>query len=458
MSKIIYRNLNGNARSENFFQYTKEQIASFVKNPAQNEKQLRDAVISLYNSSSHFRRLIKYFAGLSDFSYVISPISYNPDDDLAKIQENYHKTATLLSGANLKSQGDELLTVCFREDVYYCTALVTKDTISFLRLNPDYCKIASREGNVFNVDFDFSYFDAYSEQLELYPQEFQTKYKQYQKDTQNKWIQLDAPYSFAIKCNKDAPTYASPPFAGILREVYDLADYKDLKLARTELENYALLVMKLGLSNGEWEIDFEKAKEFWSNLDSVLPEQVGSVLSPMEIEKIGFDKSGTAETDKIAESEKHLWAAAGVSGQLFSGDVSTSRSLEISVLTDQAFTYSVVQDFAAALNRILQKQSFSKNFAISFLNTSYINRESYAKLLMSTIQYGFPTINMIMSTLGIEPLHTMGLNFLETDVLNLSKKFIPLKSANTVSKSDLGAPEKDGGDLSDEGERSRDKA
>lgn len=73
-----------------------------------------------------------------------------------------------------------------------------------------------------------------------------------------------------------------PPFAGVLRNLYDISDYEDLKLTKTELENYALLVMKLGIDkDGNWLMDYQKAVEFWQNLDQVMPEEIGSVLSPM---------------------------------------------------------------------------------------------------------------------------------------------------------------------------------
>ncbi len=42
-----------------------------------------------------------------------------------------------------------------------------------------------------------------------------------------------------------------------------------------------MLVMTLGIDDeGNWQMDLDKAKEFWRNLDSVLPEEIGSVLSP----------------------------------------------------------------------------------------------------------------------------------------------------------------------------------
>lgn len=50
-----------------------------------------------------------------------------------------------------------------------------------------------------------------------------------------------------------------------------------------------MLVMTLGINeDGDWQMDLDKAKEFWRNLDSVLPEEIGSVLSPMPISKIKY--------------------------------------------------------------------------------------------------------------------------------------------------------------------------
>lgn len=289
----------------------------------------------------------------------------------------------------------------------------------------------------------------------MYPKEFQTKYSQYQKDTTQKWIELDAPYSFAIKVNSDL-LYPLPPFVGILRAIYDLEDYKNLSLSRTELDNYCLLAMKIGLnSQGEWTLDFGKAKEFWQNLEHVLPSNVGSILTPMDIEAFTFDESGTNQNDKVAAAEQHLWDAAGVSSLIFSGSSTSSRALEISGMADESMTWGVVQSIGVAINRILQKQSFSKDFRMVFLPSGRYTRDAYQKSLISVLQYGLPVATSLLATMGIDPLHSLGLNHIETDILDLSNKFRPLQSSNTISSADAGRPESD--NISDEGERTRDK-
>ena len=59
VAKIIYKDLNNSTRSTVFSKYTKDQIASYLQNPEANEEQLRNAVVMLYNLSSHFVRLIR---------------------------------------------------------------------------------------------------------------------------------------------------------------------------------------------------------------------------------------------------------------------------------------------------------------------------------------------------------------------------------------------------------------
>lgn len=459
LNRLITRDLNKNPRSPSFYLYTKEKIQDFLKNPYQNQKALRDAAIYMYSASSHFRRLIQYFAGLSDLAFVVSPYRIDPNSaKVATLNKQYRKTLNMLSAMDIKNQFSKVLTVCLREDVFYGTMWVTNDNVTIQQLPSDYCDLSVIEGNVLNVTFDFSYFDTNSDYLELYPKEFEKKYRLYQNDRTNmKWQELDSPNSFAIKCNNDIINYAVPPFVGIFREVYDLEDYKQMKLTKTELENYALLVMKLGITaEGEWEMDLDKAKGFWRNLSDVLPEEVGSVLSPMSIDKISFEKSNTGDTDTIANAEQNLFTAAGVSTLLFNNDKASSNALLLSIKADQAITFGIVRSIECAVNRFIQSYSYGKNFKVTFLDCSPFNRKELGDQYLKACQYGLPFISMYAASQGLGQAEMDCMNFLENNMLGLIDRFRPLQSSATQSSQEgSGAPEKEIGDLSDSGETSR---
>lgn len=473
ISKLITRDLN-NVKAPTFSLYSREDINNYLQNPYRYETNLRDAVTYIYGASSHFRRLIQYFVGLSDLSYVVSPqkidtATVNPKS----IKRNYRKTLNTMTGFNVKTQFEKILTVCLREDVFYGTMHVTTDNVTIQQLPSNYCAISSIEGNVLNVSFNFAYFDSNSALLDYYPQEFKTKYNQYLKNRTVKWIELDSPTSFAIKCNKDILEYAMPPFAGVLREIYDIEDYKQLRAARTVLENYAMLVMTIEMNDeGEWTIDLDKAKDFWRNLDSVLPDEVGSVLTPMRIDKISFEKSNTADVDTVAEAEQNLFSAAGVSSLLFNNDKASANALTLSIKADQAITYSIVKSLEDMVNRFIQSQGYGKYFKVTFLDCSPFNRKELGDMYLKACQYGLPFISYYASSQGMMQDEMDCMCFLENDVLGLPSRFKPLKNSSTQSSSaststtsdnkgatdEGGAPEKDVDELSESGEQNREDA
>lgn len=460
LNKLITRDLNSNTSTPTFSLYSKSDINTYLSNPYSYEEQLRDAVIYIYGASGHFRRLIQYFATLTDLAYVVEPYKIDPKKaNLKTVSNNYRKTINALSAMDIKTQFPKVITICLREDVCYCTMWVTSDNITLQILPSDYCAISAIEGNVFNVAFNFSYFDTNSSMLQYYPQEFTTKYSQYQANRTMRWIELDSPTSFAIKCNDDITDYALPPFAGILREIYDLEDYKQLKESKTALENYAMISMKLPMDDdGGWALDYNRAKEFWQNLDSVLPEEVGSVLTPMDLEKISFEKSNTGDTDTVAEAEQLVFTSAGVSSLLFNNEKASANALSLSIKNDQAITYGIVKGIQTAINRYIQSQSYGKNFRVNFLNVSSYNQKEAGDAYLKAASYGLPTISYYAATQGMGQAELDSMSYLETTVLGLQDMFIPIQSSTQMSSDSLdseaatdegGAPTKDIGEVSD---------
>lgn len=466
INKLITRDINNYKNVPTFSLYTKNNIVDYLSNPYRNEKQLRRAVTYVYGVSSHFRRLIKYFVGLTDWAFIVMPYKVDPKKANVRItNNNYRKVLNLISSMNIKTQGPKLLTVCFREDVFYGYFRVTSDNVTIQQLPSDYCTISSIEENVPNVTFDFSYFDLHKELLDFYPDEFKSKYLIYKNKRSSKWVELDSPYAFAVKVNADILDYAIPPFAGILRDIYDLEDYRTLKLTKTALENYAMVSMTLPMDeDGNWLLDFNKAKEFWENLDSVLPEEVGSILTPMQMSKISFEKSNTGDTDTISDATQNLFTAAGVSSLLFNNEKASANALLLAIKNDQAMTYEVVKNFGDAINRLIHYMSYGKNFKLEFLNTSAYNSKEVGDAYLKAASYGIPTISAYAASQGIGQAELDAMSFLETDVLELQRIFVPLISSTQMSSDSLesngateegGAPEKDIGEVSDSREANK---
>lgn len=224
-----------------------------------------------------------------------------------------------------------------------------------------------------------------------------------------------------------------------------------------------MLVMTLGVNdNGEWQMDLDKAKEFWRNLDAVLPEEIGSVLSPMPINKISFEKSNTGDTNTIADAEQNLFTSAGVSSLLFNNDKASANALSLSIKADQAITFGIVKSIEGMVNRFIQSQSYGKNFKVTFLDCSPFNRKELGEMYLKACQFGVPMVSYYCASQGLDQSEMDSMNFLENDVLDLKRKLIPLQSSSTQSGGSAtdegGAPEKDADALSESGEQNREDA
>jgi hypothetical protein len=114
-----------------------------------------------------------------------------------------------------------------------------------MNLDPDFCEITGIEDGCLTFSFNFQYFDSYPKELDRYAEEFKTKYEKYKSDKKNnKWQEIEPSKSLCIKI-AELVDYPVAPFTGIFEEIYAIEDYKQLKLAKTELENYLLLVAKI---------------------------------------------------------------------------------------------------------------------------------------------------------------------------------------------------------------------
>lgn len=483
LNHVIVREVAEGNKSR-FLKHDKNEISGYLSDPEKNEKEIREVMQYIYNASSHFKRLIQYFVSLSDLAYIVEPNNIDPSKIKAStIRSNYRKTLAALSSMHIKTQVPKILTVCFREDVFYATLWTTADDITIQQLPSNYCRVSSIEGNVMNVEFDFTYFDNNEELLDSFPAEFRSKYNMVSSKKQSKsgrgrtsrgtsrskWVELDSPTSFAIKVNSDNVLYPVPPFVGLLREIYDIEDYKDLKLSKTAIDNYAMIAMKLPLDDdGGYVLDFPKAEQFWRNLDSILPEEIGSILTPMEMSKIGFDNPRMGTSDTIAEAEQNLFTAAGVSSLLFNNEKASSNALLLSIKADQAITYGVVKQIGDAINRYLQHQSYGKYFSINFLDVSPWNRKEVGDAYLKSASYGLPTISMYAASQGLSQEKLDSMSFLEGEVLQLQKMFKPIVSSTQMSgKESLegkgatdegGAPKKDVGEITESGEQNQEDA
>lgn len=441
-----------------FYKYTKDQITNFLSSPDRNSASLVDASIYLYNVSSHYKRLINYFAKMPIYAYSIIPYKFNPQNvNESGFANSYKKAIEQLEILNMSHEFLKVMTTAFREDIFYGYEYSTKDSYYIRQLDYKYCKISSVEDGCYCFAFDFSYFRSNENLLENYGEEFITKYNAYKSNNNLRWQELDSKKTICIKVQEDL-SYVLPPFVGVFPAIYDIEDYKALMKTKTEIGNYKMLSMKIPFKDNAPEIDWEIAKSFHRQFDEVLPENIGSVLTPMDIESFDFDKSGSnQDSDYITQAEDQYWSSAGTSGLLFgNGDNPSSSTIKLSLKSDEEMVFAVMRQLERWVNRKLRNLSGTQKFKIKFLDVTVYNQEDKFNQIIKGAQYSLPLKTAANSVLGFEANDIVAMSYLENNYLKLQDSLIPLQSSYTQTSEELNGRntnESKGEDLTDSGEQ-----
>lgn len=461
LAKLTLQDLRESRKDSVLFsRYKKEDVIKWLEKPETYVKQIREACLFLYSSSNHFRRLISYFSTMHLLAYIVVPYgAYGETINKKMFKSSFLRAVRILDKMNIQHELQSVLTVGFREDTYYGYVYETEDSFFLRQLPYIRCMISTIEDGVYNFAFDFSLFDLSSENPEKYGEEFVEKYKLYKGDKKLRWQELDSTKTMAIKVNQDL-SYNIPPFAGVLEAIYALEDYRSLFLAKTELENTKLLSFKIPLDeNNRITMDDTMRQKFYAEIGQELPGRVGYLISPFEVTTHSFEKSVVgADTISIAESE--FYNSAGVSSFIFNNEKASSASLTQSINSDFGIVKSVMKQIERWINRKLKQEPGKFKFKCQFLDVSIYNQEAMFKLYKETATLGLPTKMALAAILGYSPSDTLNMGLLEEELDIRDTLFSkPLLSSNTQSidgGDEGGRPEKDEGDLGDDGEKTKD--
>ena len=468
-----------NIVTKSYTTYNKESLRNYLKNPLSdtNSKNLRKLSQYLYILSAQYRRIISYFASQIDLTAlnVIPNVAMTKDNDDEKILQNYEATLKWIEKMNMQGQIFSIMTVLLREDCFYGYIYYDEsseqDTNSFLilPLDPDYCRISSvNYDGTLNMAYDFSFFNGSTnaKYLEWYDKEFTTLYNAYQKDSKLRWQELDPERTVVLKFNYDQTDRVIPPFASLFEDIIDLVDLRGITSIKDQLSIYKLLVAKIDTLSGtdepnDFEISLDLAVDFFNKINASLPEEVGIVLSPMEITPVTFDKDATDETNKISDANSNLWESAGVSQIMDNTKLTGASAIRAKQIFDGLFASKpILFQVEARVNRFLKYVLPDNGMRIKYMPdvTPYTKAEKITQL-KEAASLGLPVKTTYLSLLGLSPLDGYCLNYLENNILKLQDNWMyPLQSSYTqTADGQSGGQEKDLIDLSPEGEKTRDQ-
>lgn len=479
-ARLIINDLSSTKSGRNLLRkYKQSEVREIIENykTEKNQVALRDISQLLWAKSPQYQRLLKHFSGMATFAHVINPIKEIRKLNINKAKKQYVEIGELLKMMSLRHEMTKVLSVAFREDIFY--GYIHKDSKSFYiqQMPFEICKTSSVEDGVLNYSIDMTYFQKRENELYKWADEIQVKYRQWKsarnkKSNLSKWVELDAGNTICIKVNEDI-LEIFPPFSGIFDSVFDIEGFKELRKDKEKLGNYMVLAQKLPMrtdtdNNNDFLIDKDFMMFFHNQAADTVPENVGVITSPMEIEPITF-KENRADNDGVGKATRDFWDGSGVSQLLFSSENNSSAGLALSIKSDEEIVFQLLTQIERWLNRYLKNQFKDLMFNVSILPVTRFNQGEMYKMYLENAQYGVPVKSHLSATVGLDPIEVMNMSFLENDILKMHEEWIPLQSSHTMSDSDIqsnevdkqnaedGRPKKDDAEIADETSRDRDK-
>ena len=449
--------------------FSKESLRNYLQNIGSNEKNLRNLSRYLFYRCHAYYRLIMYNATMFDLHArsVIPQYDLVKVPDVKKTLKSYQDTLKILDELNLQYEFLKAFALAFREDVFYgCVYYTEGEGMFILPLDPDYCKISGiyATGD-FSACMDMTYFRSRQFELEAYGEPFQSMYRAYE-SSGIKYQPIPDEFCVCLKSRPEDWETVLPIFSGMLNSIINLIDLEDIQAIADEQEIYKMIWLEMETLTGadspdEWKVDPSIMVDYFNRMiEEALPPYISAAIVPGKLDQISFDTSVTNDTNKVSKATETLFNSSGGAQILNSSTISGTTAFSAAIQADTELAISMLlPQVQGWVNRILSYY-VSNPAKVKFFEISVYTKEAFKKSMLEAGQYGLPT-RLAYNTLNqFSEMDTLALNFLEVNCLGLDQALIPLHSSHTQNSDTSetgGAPEKDTGELTDDGEASKDK-
>lgn len=449
-------------------QQTKDQLRTALQNPTANEKTLRSISRYLYYRSHAYFRIVKFFANQFDLNArsIIPNYDLTKDNDQSKILKSFYNTSILVNKLGLQEEIIKELIVAFREDVAYaCVYFDEKNGGLFLMpLDPDYCKIDGyfSDGG-FAFSFDMSYWNKRKDIIEFMGEPWKSMWDKFNADTRNnRWQRLPEENMFCLKFRSEDYDMVVPPFTGIFNGALSLIGLEDIQSTQDEQQVYKMVYLPMKTISGsnepdDWVISPGLMLAYYNKyVSDAIPENYVSsgIIPGDELKMLDFSDDAATDVDRVSQATQTLIDTAGGGELLMGSNINSTAAFNAAMKANTEFAIStLLPQIQRWVNRMVRL--YVKNPAkVKFFEISIYTRDDFRKNLIEGAQYGLPTALAVNTLNGFSETETMALNYIEQTCLDISKKFIPLNSSYTASP---GAPQKDDSELTDDGDKSRNR-
>lgn len=461
------RDVTKSVNRKNISAFDKDTIVTYLKNPGNNERNLRNLSRYLYYRSHIYFRVIEFFANMlmPEARTIIPRTDLVKGVDQDKMLKSYNDTADILERMNLNRNMKKVMTTVLREDVFYGLYWLDDTGMIVIPMDPDYCMIRgiTDYGN-YVYALDVTWFRSRQDILEFWGEPFTTMYNNYLRG-ESKWQEVPLEHDMCFKFRDDYELII-PPWSGAFLTITELENLADLQAAADESSILKLIYMKLKPISGsdvpdDFEVDPNTAIEYYYKmLDPVLSDYVASAVIPGsdDLGVIDFSSSdNTSDTNKLLKAQTSGMNLMGGAEVLAGANITSAEAFKASMIAHTRFALSSIVPQLEAWVQMVMDLNLNNASKVHFFIVSPWTRKDFQEQLLTAAQNGLPDALAYNNLNGFSEKDTMGMLQLQ-EALGIPELFKPLQTSYTTSNSgnsEAGRPESDTGDLSPSGDRSR---
>lgn len=389
----------------------------------------------LFYSDSIYQKIINYYSTMFYNRYVVYP-KVRPGVELSSEEylEKYQKMLSFVDGMFLEATVKDILKDIFIEGAatLYAVPNDTSETITILTLPREYSRSTFKTNyGTGIVEFNFEYFDKFDDNerkivFEIFPEEFETSYREYQK-TKEPWIILNPDYATQITANDKA----IPPVISALSGMVDYRNIRELEIEKQNKSLSGILVHQIPIDNGLPILTVDEVQSIQRKLAANL-RRVSNVVPITSFGPTSFHKLVTderAENKRVEQAYNTIFNAAGINSSIFSGK--TDKSIDVSLAADKAYVWDFITQINDYINLIINKifNDPEVEVLVNILPITVYDDLEQIKSYRDAATFGIGKMEAVVAT-GIKQSSIQAKSRLE-DELDLASLLKPLRSSHT---------------------------
>ena len=348
-----------------------EEVRTALQDAISNKTTLVETSNKLYTTNPIYSAVINYLSNMFMWRYTVTPHRVNFKKGRVnknEYEEVYRLMLEVADGLSIESKFPEILTRLFVQGSLFFTTACDEDsiTIDTIVLPDKYCrKIGETQHGTGIIEFDFSYFDSCGlkgEDLEdflaSFPEEFESLYREYKKDTKHSWLELDPRFSSCVMLNE----VGIPTYVYILGGILDYEKYQDNELERNENQLKYLVTHKMPIYQDKLVFEVDEVAALHKSLKKIIDvgdkARLMTTFGDVDVKKIA--ENDTAENQVLSKAFKAIFNNAGFNSGIFTSE--SVEALKMSLIRDKGIVWKYVQQILNFYNIAINNWFDFKNY------------------------------------------------------------------------------------------------